>query len=1499
MIHARRPATSTSFLAGLPTGRHPWHRLAPMAALALLGPGLTAPAAFGSGQGTVCVVLCAPAGQREVVSDLPGCAECEALMEQICGLEDPQVARCAATGQDSSGEAEDPDGDGVPGAPGTAGQDNCPQIANPSQGDTDRNGAGDACDPDDDGDGLDDRFELDNGLNPRSRDTDGDGLSDDRELEIGTDPLSRDTDGDGIPDRFDPHPLDPEAEDDSHAIYLKSEARVPAPGLDPALALNTLARPHVFVQLWREPDQATRADLEALYGLRLLHYIPRNLYHARLAAARFGEVAADPRVRWLGPVRPRDRVDPRLLNLGMPEELRGPDGSFALDVTFMPDVSDTEATGVLLRLGAAQIEASALPGLYSTRFPDGSLPRVAAEDTILFAEPGAALVADHEIEQRRQMNVDDPNGATVVSYTGTGVTVAQIELKVPDEDHPALTGDVHINPTLYFTGDHATHVAGIITADAGYGDWRDRGVGIAPDAYIEAYDAPSGGRNAYNKLDKAFDDGADIVTNSWGYTTQEAGSYKSTSQAYDYHVQGDAPGTRMIIVHSAGNSRGGGKPKCDSSTRGGDWDCIGVPATAKNSITVGAVEGGTLCDGGYSSAGPTNDGRIKPDVVAPGDLVFSTIEAGAVCPDQASNNAITDRCALDLSFDCDTKADCEAHSGVSWDSCLDIAGNCQGYAASDTTCGARECGVETTACNTFEYDDYGIKTGTSMAAPAVAGAAALILEAWRNLGLSGLHSDPLPSTVKALLIHTATDLDNDGAAGTASPTDGPSYLNGWGLVNVGAAIDLLQSHAGEAVVHESDGLDSAGDEETYEFAIQEDDVGSSFEVTLVWDDIPANPGASSTLWNNFDLEVESPDGWIYYPWRLKASTPGRDPHCYVDDGNGVVDGLPNLSPCTELDAVSSSVPNPTDRTNNVEVVLVPYVESLQVGTWIARVTATSMPSASGFDPTYSLILPFDHDVECGDILTADTKLFEDLECSGGTAVTMGADGLTLDCDAYAIRGDGSGIGVDLGGTSGVTVQNCAIEDFSYGISAAGAEDCSIVVNELSGSFVNLYMKGADSCSVGGNAIGAASDHGIYLSGTDNLLYSNEMEENETAIVILAGSSGTSAYSSSNTLNLNVVGNGVDGAVIYGESTVLGANSICYPDETGLTLASTAADTLVTGNIFCHAGDYDIRLSDFVSDPNDVRDPASDSNVCSDYNTNSFGAFWADASVAAGCTIGCSTLTCEPVTVPPELDDGWDGLDVTGEGGAIIEIVLTGDIVLGNGLVSFGPAAGVTPTPGGRGILLRRVWSDDQLGSHRRTGMRLFRREIAGNVWMPAPRSGSASTRNALSAAVDRPGVFLAFGPLCDVEIPGGSSTLTPVSGGDIQPGETVCLEPGGVYDGAAMELDVDDVTLDCRGATLTGTGTCLRVHDARDVEVMGCRFESCGIALRALNAPGVRLRLNEILDGEDGFEVIGSPGAIVEGNTACGQTGSSFTVDSRPELALNACDQGCDVACQQ
>ena len=73
--------------------------------------------------------------------------------------------------------------------------DNCPDEANFDQADYDGDGEGDACDADDDNDGLFDGDEAIHGTDPLNGDTDGDGVGDGSELESGANPLDPADDG--------------------------------------------------------------------------------------------------------------------------------------------------------------------------------------------------------------------------------------------------------------------------------------------------------------------------------------------------------------------------------------------------------------------------------------------------------------------------------------------------------------------------------------------------------------------------------------------------------------------------------------------------------------------------------------------------------------------------------------------------------------------------------------------------------------------------------------------------------------------------------------------------------------------------------------------------------------------------------------------------------------------------------------------------------------------------------------------------------------------------------------------------------------------------------------------------------------------------------------------------------------------------------------------------------------------------------------------------------
>ena len=296
------------------------------------------------------------------------------------------------------------------------------------------------------------------------------------------------------------------------------------------------------------------------------------------------------------------------------------------------------------------------------------------------------------------------------------------------------------------------------------------------------------------------------------------GFYDENAQELDQIVY-DA--NDYLPVWSAGNERGGinpgpapgtahiifidNVPYVSTTVRDPDggatgYDTLPSHGVAKNILTIGSV--GDLTNGysgsanvalsTFSSIGPTDDGRTKPDLVGNGEEVYST------GPTNASN--------------------------------------------------------------------YLSDSGTSMAAPNVAGSINLLVELQSRL--YGTNRPLWASTLKGLAIHTADE---------AGVTFGPDYRFGWGLLNTRRAALLIQSnYISQSKAHIKEVVLNNGD--YIEFPVVSDGT-QPLKVTICWTDPPATPAAASvdptnrTLINDLDLRVISPSGSTNFPYVLNPAAP--------------------------------------------------------------------------------------------------------------------------------------------------------------------------------------------------------------------------------------------------------------------------------------------------------------------------------------------------------------------------------------------------------------------------------------------------------------------------------------------------------------------------------------------------------------------------------------------------------------------------------------------------
>lgn len=378
---------------------------------------------------------------------------------------------------------------------------------------------------------------------------------------------------------------------------------------------------------------------------------------------------------------------------------------------------------------------------------------------------------------------------------GTGVTVAQWDSGRIDPNHDDFAGRLIIGDGYPTTSSHSTHVGGIMAGDGTLSGGNQRG--IAPNATIRSYEWPNNITELDTETTDAINNNAILSQNSWGWTVDEPhancymhGDYDSWSKRYDEIIQG-VLGNEIVVVFASGNEEN--DPDCGPQP----WNqTIGPGCTAKNSIGVGAIYSDTLGHTCFSSRGPTDDGRLKPELSAPGD--------------EANDDVIP----------------CLTNKAIN---------------------------------STIPGDTYGEKGGTSMAAPQVSGAIALIKQQYNIVGMA----DPKPATYKAILVQTADDLGNPG----------PDYTYGFGIINIRAAIDLVRG-----IYHNNASIMNASimNNETDYYGMPVPPGVSTLRVTLAWDDLPGNPAASKQLVNDIDLILISPNQTYHHAYKLDWNNPGNN-----------------------------------------------------------------------------------------------------------------------------------------------------------------------------------------------------------------------------------------------------------------------------------------------------------------------------------------------------------------------------------------------------------------------------------------------------------------------------------------------------------------------------------------------------------------------------------------------------------------------------------------------
>ena len=387
----------------------------------------------------------------------------------------------------------------------------------------------------------------------------------------------------------------------------------------------------LMVQL-HENNAQTLLVLAERHGFEILDSMNDEAWLVRLAPSsidRLEVLLDEPTVRWAGPQQPGWRVQPELLQT--------PSSHPYLQLVPTPDLKVGGFAALatdLVRYGAEEAVCDAW-SCTATVPPTNAVSFVhaaAVDGRILWTEPTHAIRTHNAVAWSLSGVQNVANNATF-TLDGSGEMIAIADTGL-DSNHPDLTGRVAATYTQFgldpspadTNGGHGTHIAVTVLGD-GTGDAAAQG--MAPSATLVMYALehdPTGtfGRigSIYDMLRDAEQMTARLSVNAWGLNGNY-GQYTADARSVDIFVHDRKD---LTPIFSVGDRGGSGASQVTS------------PATAKNVIAVGASttgSSGTVAPGSvanFSSLGPSLDGRVKPDLVAPGVGICSGLAEEARNP---------------------------------------------------------------------------------------------------------------------------------------------------------------------------------------------------------------------------------------------------------------------------------------------------------------------------------------------------------------------------------------------------------------------------------------------------------------------------------------------------------------------------------------------------------------------------------------------------------------------------------------------------------------------------------------------------------------------------------------------------------------------------------------------------------------------------------------------------------------------------------------------------
>lgn len=371
-------------------------------------------------------------------------------------------------------------------------------------------------------------------------------------------------------------------------------------------------------------------------GVKLGQYLPANAYVVRLPAGfdpvqKLGDLEF---VRWVGPFDKAWKIEPTIgqLPLTTPDRLALQDQGIVKLTAVLFEGEDLQAAANAMAAlpGAAILDASAAgdEGTIELTIPREVVPQLADLRAVQWVEEAGEVTLRNDTNKWiLQSNASAQTPVWDSGIHGENQIAGHIDggsTSGMNYDHCAFRdpvvatpGPTHRKVVAYFgsTGDdgHATHTAGTFFGDpvptGGAATYRGMAY-LAKVAFTSLGTVTTA--NLYSKFQQNHNAGARVHSNSWGtdgttlYTT-----WCRDTDKFSFDFEDD------LVCFAVTNAGG----------------VVYTPENAKNCLAVNrgsdTPSQGTAC--GSISAGPTADGRRKPEIMAPGCSTVSSSTSGATC----------------------------------------------------------------------------------------------------------------------------------------------------------------------------------------------------------------------------------------------------------------------------------------------------------------------------------------------------------------------------------------------------------------------------------------------------------------------------------------------------------------------------------------------------------------------------------------------------------------------------------------------------------------------------------------------------------------------------------------------------------------------------------------------------------------------------------------------------------------------------------------------------